>query len=93
MEVGIRELKAHLSKYIERAANGEPIVVTDRGRQRARLIPIERDSDDVAPGLRRLISEGKMRDPGPPRNLPRPRVRLPDGVTTEDIMRDTRGRF
>lgn len=93
MEVGIRELKAHLSKYIERAASGEPVIVTDRGRQRVCLVPIESEAGEVAPGLQRLISEGKMRDPGPPRNLPRPRVSLPEGVTTEDIVRDVRGRF
>ena len=29
--VGIRELKAKLSSYIERARNGEQIVVTDHG--------------------------------------------------------------
>src|SRR4030065_562231 len=33
--VGIRELKAKLSHYLERAAAGETIVVTDRGKARA----------------------------------------------------------
>ncbi len=35
MDVGIRELKAHLSEFIERAANGEQIRVTDRGTPKA----------------------------------------------------------
>lgn len=38
MPVGIRELKAKLSEYVSRAANGELIVVTDRGRPVARLV-------------------------------------------------------
>jgi prevent-host-death family protein len=38
MTVGIRELKAKLSAYVSRAANGEQIVVTDRGKPVARLI-------------------------------------------------------
>ena len=40
MDVGVRELKEHLSEYIDRAARGEAIVVTDRGRARAVLAPL-----------------------------------------------------
>jgi prevent-host-death family protein len=46
MDVGVRELKQHLSEYLERAAAGESIRVTDRGRPRAILGPV--------PGLGRL---------------------------------------
>ena len=38
--VGIRELKAHLSTYIGFASQGEEVVVTDRGREVALLLPI-----------------------------------------------------
>jgi prevent-host-death family protein len=93
MEVGIRELKAHLSEYIEKACSGEAVVVTERGKPKVSLTPIRDDLQRVAPGLRRLIEEGKTRDPGPPRDLPEPRVSLPEGVTTEDILRDVRGRY
>lgn len=37
MEVGVRELKARLSEYLDRAASGETILVTDRGRPKALL--------------------------------------------------------
>ncbi len=37
MNVGIRELKARLSEYVKKAAGGEQILVTDRGRPVARL--------------------------------------------------------
>ncbi len=46
MDVGVRELKQHLSEYLDRAAAGEVIRVTDRGRPRAILAPV--------PGLARL---------------------------------------
>jgi prevent-host-death family protein len=39
MDVAIRELKAKLSAYIQRAAAGEHITVTDRGRPVAMLGP------------------------------------------------------
>jgi prevent-host-death family protein len=53
MEVGIRELKAKLSEHLQRAADGETIVVTDRGRPVARLVPYDSSS-----ALDRGIAEG-----------------------------------
>ncbi|MGH2988058.1 MAG: type II toxin-antitoxin system Phd/YefM family antitoxin [Solirubrobacterales bacterium] len=38
-KVGIRELRQHLSRYIERVKEGEDLVVTERGREVARLVP------------------------------------------------------
>jgi len=40
--VGIRELKQNASAVVARAARGEALVVTDRGRPVARLLPLER---------------------------------------------------
>ena len=39
-DVGIRELKQHLSEYLDRAEQGEVLRVTDRGRPKAVLGPI-----------------------------------------------------
>ncbi len=38
-QVGIAELKARLSEYLARVQAGEEIVVADRGRPVARLVP------------------------------------------------------
>lgn len=40
MDVGVRELKQRLSEYLDRAARGESIRVTDRGRPKAMLGPV-----------------------------------------------------
>ena len=53
MDVGIRDLKAHLSEFVGRAASGENIVVTDRGRPVAQLTPIPTSS-----AIDRGIAEG-----------------------------------
>jgi prevent-host-death family protein len=37
--VGVRELRQNLSKYLDRVKDGEVLVVTERGREVARLIP------------------------------------------------------
>jgi prevent-host-death family protein len=39
MRVGVRALKAHLSRYLRKAAAGERILVTDRGVPVATLAP------------------------------------------------------
>jgi len=40
MQVGVRELKQKLSEYLDRAAGGELIQVTDRGVPKAVLGPL-----------------------------------------------------
>ena len=57
--VGIRELKARLSRYIGIARGGEEVVVTARGREVAILVPVTRERL----ALRRLSEEGKARMP------------------------------
>jgi prevent-host-death family protein len=39
-DVGVRELKQHLSEYLDRAERGELIRVTERGRPKAFLGPL-----------------------------------------------------
>ena len=48
MDVAVRELKAKLSAYLERAAAGEMITVTDRGRPMPRS---GRSSASISPRL------------------------------------------
>ncbi|MBX6388679.1 MAG: type II toxin-antitoxin system Phd/YefM family antitoxin [Frankia sp.] len=58
-KVGVRELNQNTSQVIDRVRRGESIVVTDRGRPVARLVPI-------SPGtaaLDRLVAEGRAVPP------------------------------
>jgi prevent-host-death family protein len=41
VEVGVRELRGRLRYWLDRVAAGEEVLVTDRGRPRARLIGAE----------------------------------------------------
>ena len=85
MEVGIRELKAHLSEHLERVAAGEVINVTSRGRHIAQIVPVAGRAN-----LDRGLSEGWItrtidRPPAPVTPL-RPLPGTP--TTTELIVRD-----
>ena len=50
MNVPVRELKAHLSEYLDRVERGEIISVTNRGRAIARIVPAM-GPDNVGRGL------------------------------------------
>lgn len=47
ISVGIRELKEKLSTYVDKVRRGEEIVLTDRGKEIARVIPISRERSAV----------------------------------------------
>lgn len=70
VEVGVRELRENLSAWLDRAAAGEEIVVTERGKPKARLTAAETLLD-------RLAREGKVR------RATRPRRALPPPIEME----------
>lgn len=84
MEVGIRELRADLSRWMKRVRAGEEVVVTDRGKAVARLVPFagERTID-------RLIREGVVVPAPRPwsGNLPKP---IAGAGPLSDIVLDER---
>jgi len=86
-QVGVRDLKAGLSAYLRRVAEGETVVVTDHGRPVARLVP-----PDLPERLSQLIREGRLNWTGrrlvPPRR--RPKLR-PGRTTLADIVLRDRG--
>ena len=51
--VGIKALKNRLSEYIRAVAAGETVLVTDRGRVVAEVVP-PRSNDDALPAERRM---------------------------------------
>jgi prevent-host-death family protein len=52
-EVGVRELRNNLSRYLARVQAGEEVVVTDHGQPVARVLPVHGQ-----PTLDRLIAAG-----------------------------------
>jgi prevent-host-death family protein len=84
MEVGVRELKQRLSEYLDRAARGEVIHVTDRGVPKAVIGPL--------PGRYRLdegVSEGWV---APGTDSPVKRVRRAKGrARIADVLGEDRG--
>jgi prevent-host-death family protein len=83
MEVGIRELRADLSRWLKEVQAGEEILVTDRGKPIARITPANGRSklDDLI--TRGLATPAKRRPT---------RETMPEPIevegTVSDLVRD-----
>ena len=87
--VGIRDLKAHLSRHLKHVQAGERIVVTDRGRSIATIAPIE-PAPDLA-WTRRLVTEGRARwEGGKPAGPRRPVGIAPEVTVSSAVLEDRR---
>jgi prevent-host-death family protein len=85
--VGIRELKAHLSRHLKRVRSGARLMVTERGRSIATISPVETPAD-VA-WAHRLVAEGRAhwsggKPVGSPRLVTVARGRTVSGAVLED---------
>jgi prevent-host-death family protein len=84
MDVAVTELRAHLSKWLERARAGNEVVITDRGVPVARLLGLTTTAT-----LERLAAEGVIgqaagrRPVASGRARPRPRRPLSDIVSDQ----------
>ena len=90
MNVGIRELKRQLSKYISLVREGETVIVTDRGKPVARLERIPTPPVGLPPSLQRLADEGRLIYKPPSRDLPAPISMLPGDKTLADYVSEQR---
>lgn len=71
----VSKLKASLSEHLDAVRRGEEIIVTDRGRPIARIVPIEGVGAADA-RLSRLIREGTI---APPKSRRKERWKPPPG--------------
>ena len=77
MTIGIFEAKQKLSQLVERASKGEEIVITRRGKEQARLVPMPAERGRTLKGIIDAI-------------LSRSRIRLARGVTIKDLIEEGR---
>lgn len=57
ISVGIKELKAKLSSYIDKVSKNDQIVITEHGREVAIIFPISKERK----AIRALIDSGKAK--------------------------------
>ncbi len=81
VQVGIAELKAHLSQYLREAKQGDVVEVLDRGVPVARIVPAHLSAEALE-----IVhpAQGKLSDlkPPPPSNY--------DFDVVEELLKDRR---
>ena len=87
LNVGLRELKTHLSQYMRQVKSGDTIVITEHGRPVGRIVPAPRSLDDQ---IQAMLDSGLLEwngQPVPPvKNRPRVRGRK----TVSDMLIEDR---
>ena len=84
--VGVADLKARLSEYLKRVKTGEEVLVTDRGRPVARLVPVGAEDildDEVETARLRVMERDGLVRLGS--------GRLPDGFFEKERPADPGG--
>ncbi|HEY5881225.1 MAG TPA: type II toxin-antitoxin system prevent-host-death family antitoxin [Nakamurella sp.] len=77
MDVGVRELRDHLSRHLAQVRSGSTITVTDHGQPIARIVPVDRPT-----ALEVLKAAGKVTPAS------RTKVGLPDPVEASGSVSD-----
>lgn len=78
----VSKLKATLSEHLARVKAGEEVIVTERGKPIAKIVPLPRDASAVAAHLLELARAGLVRIGS---------GRLPDGFWKMPRPKDRRG--
>ena len=86
--VGIRELKSRLSEYVRDVKTGETIVITERGRAVARIIP---DAMPLEERIGHLVRTGAVLWNGKRLRLAKPVVKLRGKRCLSDLVIENRG--
>lgn len=80
--IGVRELRQHASRYLDRVKAGETLKITERGRPVARLTPPGPDEQ----ARERLINAGLLVPASQPFTLPRRREASPDAPGSGEVL-------
>ena len=93
-KAGVRELKIHLSQYLRQVKQGENILVTERGRAIAQIVPIKPAAkrEDIQSLLFHLAKKGHILLPqqlGKPMGHPR-RIRVKGTPFSDAVIENRR---
>ncbi len=88
--VGIRQMKAQLSRFLKKVKRGESIIITEHGKQIAQIIPMatnpERDR------LLELARKGVIKWSGKKPVFPMPTIKLKGKPLSQMIIEDREDR-
>jgi prevent-host-death family protein len=86
-KIGVRELKAHLSSYLEKAQMGHTIVITSRGKPIADLTP---SKEEVSERIKTLQTAGLILWNGKKPSVRKPKAKNTGKKLISDIVVEMR---
>jgi prevent-host-death family protein len=86
-EVGIRDLKAQLSKYLRRVKAGYTVLITERGKPVGRIIPVDQP---LEARLQAMVEVGLLRWSGKRLQLGEPAARVRGARTVAELLLEDR---
>jgi len=92
-QVGVRELKARLGRYLQAVRQGSTLVVTDRGEPIAELRPLDVAGSDNDAGLAALEALGVLTRAGRARLAPFQPLRSAGPSAAEAVREGREDRF
>jgi len=87
--VGIRDAKMHLSKYMKLVQQGAEIIITDRGRPVGKIIPIQPNELSLDERVKRMEDLGLIEpiEVTAIKKIPPP-IPVPDGIAQKMLQED-----
>ena len=91
IEVGVRDLKNGLSRYLTSVKQGEDVVITERGRPVAKLVKMPESGPSIKERLAQLAAEGFLTLPEKPlrSRVPQP-LKVPGKPLSQIVIEDRR---
>ncbi|MGA1823166.1 MAG: type II toxin-antitoxin system Phd/YefM family antitoxin [bacterium] len=94
IKIGVRELKIHLSRYLRDIKDGKDILVTERGKAIAQIVPVRtsKNKKDIRPVLFEMAQKGYILLPqqwGKPVGPPH-RVKIKGTSFSDAVIEDRR---
>ncbi len=86
-KVGVRELKTHLSSYLEKAQKGHVIVITSHGKPIARLTPAR---EELLARAKALQAAGVIAWSGKKPNIKKPKLVNKSEKLLSDLVTEMR---
>ncbi len=89
-QVGIREAKIHLSKYLKMVKQGNEVILTDRGQPIGKIVPIQTQELPIPARLKKLEEKGLLEAlPGNYKKKAPSPIHVPDNIA-QTILREDR---
>ncbi len=87
--IGIREAKMNLSKYLKQVQKGTELIITDRGRPIGKIVPLQNEDLSLEDRIKIMVDQGVIEKISSKRlkKIPPP-IPVPDDTAQKFLQQD-----